>query len=415
MSRMDRIKSLFISTYPPEPCGLATFTKDLADAVDLAARGPLSRMLAIQKNGIYFLYDKRVIYVVDNRKSGSYLEAAAVANRSDCDIVSIQHEFGLYPGEWGNAILDFARWVKKPLVTTLHTLSAHPEAQAKEIILELCSLSAAVVVMTNISARLLLGSAYGARPERLEVIPHGVPVVKWEHKGMLKKRLGVAGRKVILTFGLINPGKGIEYMIEAMPEILKVYPEALYLIVGRTHPAVKQAQGEKYREQLLHQIKKLNLRSSVFFVDRYVSLQELLQYLQAADVYVTPYLGRDQVASGTLAYALSAGKAIVSTPYLYAEEVLGDGRGVLVDFQESRALSRAIIQIFSDVALKESLETRALEYSRQMQWPVVGMSYLKLFSEVVGERMSPEIPEALEVGSGALSKKGKPGASPVPH
>ncbi len=402
---MDKAKSLFISTYPPEPCGLATFTRDLADAVDLAARRPLSRMFAIQKKGLYSLYDKRVVYVVDNRKSGSYLQAAMVANHFDCDIVCIQHEFGLYPGERGSAILDFANRVKKPIVTTLHTLSTNPDARAKEIILELCSLSSAVVVMSNISAS-LLRSAYGAHPERLEVIPHGVPVINWSHPGMLKKRLGVAGRKVILTFGLINPGKGLEYMIEAIPQVLKADPETLYLVVGRTHPAVKQAQGETYREQLLEMVRKLNLRSSVFFVDRYVSLLELLQYLQAADVYVTPYLGRDQVASGTLAYALSAGKAIVSTPYLYAKEMLSEGRGILVDFENSRALSRAVVQILGDVALKERLETRALEYSYQMQWPVVGRSYLKLFTELLCEQFPSGVSESLEVRSGSVSKKG---------
>jgi glycosyltransferase involved in cell wall biosynthesis len=297
------------------------------------------------------------------------------------DLVSIQHEFGIWGGVDGAYVLDFIQALGVPTVTTLHTVIREPTAGQRAILSTLIALSAATVVMSR-SAASLLETAYGVDSSRLDIIPHGVPDVPLVDPETVKTSLGVAGREVILSFGLLGPGKGYELALEALPAVVAAHPTACYVIVGATHPDLLRAEGEAYRSRLVAQVKRLGLDDHVRFVDRFVGRVELVRWLEAADVFVTPYPKLDQIVSGTLSYAMGAGRAIVSTPYTYAAELLAEGRGVLVPAGSAQALAGALVDILGDRELRSALGERAYAYSRGMVWSAVASRYRQVFEQV---------------------------------
>jgi glycosyltransferase involved in cell wall biosynthesis len=302
-------------------------------------------------------------------------------------VVSIQHEYGIWGGPDGEYVLNFVRALEKPVVTTLHTVLRHPTPHQRSVLTSLISGSDASVVMSR-SAADLLTRIYDVDPGRLDVIPHGVPDLPLVPSDSVKPRLGIQGGPVILSFGLLGPGKGLETVIAAMPAVLAAVPRARYVIVGATHPGLVCCEGEAYREGLQKRATELGVADRVMFVDRFVGKAELAAWLMAADVFVTPYPNLEQIVSGTLAYAMSAGRAVISTPYTYATELLGNGRGRLVEPGSPGALARAFIDLLSDDAQRLALGRLAYTYTRSMVWPQVGARYRRLFERVATKRVA---------------------------
>jgi glycosyltransferase involved in cell wall biosynthesis len=383
------IKIAFISSFPPRQCGLATFTNDVIKAVTGQFPSFEPVVIALGEpglNGPGRKYPPLVNFRLDQNDRAAYTRAASFINQSGIELLCVQHEFGLYGGEAGEWLVELLRQVKVPVVTVLHTVLAEPEAAYRRVTLELVKLSKKLVVLTH-TARRLMQAVYKVPSRQLAVIYHGVPDVPVMMTGVAKTRLGLEGRRVLSTFGLINKGKGIEYAIEALPPLVERYPDLLYLVLGQTHPQVRQQEGESYRHSLEERVAKLGLQNHVRFVNRYLDFDGLCQYLSATDIYLTPYLGRDQIVSGTLAYALGFGKAIVSTPYLYAEEALAEGRGLLVQWCDSQSISAALLELLSNPGRFRQIQKAAYDYGHQMAWPNIGRQYGNLFLELNGSKL----------------------------
>ena len=370
-------RAAFVSTYPPRHCGIATFTHDLASATgerEIVALHPEDQPLP---------YGLEVRHRIRRDEHADYARTARLL--ADCvEVVSIQHEFGIWGGPDGEYVLDFIEALSVPAVTTLHTILREPTAGQRAVLSELIARSDATVVMSR-SAAELLATAYGVDEDKLDIIPHGVPDLPLVAPESVKTGLGVEGREVILTFGLLGPGKGLELALDALPAVVAERPAACYVIVGATHPELVRREGEAYRSRLLAQVAALGMEDHVRFVDRFVGRVELTRWLEAADVFVTPYPRLDQIVSGTLSYAMGAGRAIVSTPYTYAAEVLADGRGMLVPPASPAALAAALIEILGDRDLRASLGRRAHAYSRRMVWWAVAGEYRAVFEQLAAK------------------------------
>ena len=338
---------------------------------------------AINEPTAIHAYGPEVRWRIRQRQPDSYRLAAEQINASRVDVVSLQHEFSLY-GIWGDPLQDhlppFLETLRKPLITTLHTVLPNPSPSVREAVAVIGEHSRAVVAMAEL-ARQMLVETYGIDPAKVRVIPHGVPPTEPRGRRRLKEKLDLRGRTIVSTFGLLDPRKGLEYMIRAMETVIEHHPNALYLVVGKTHPDLTGALVRP-SDELCELIEQRGLDSYVAFVDEYLTQRQIVDYLLASDVYVTPYLDPFQITSGTLAYALGAGKAIVSTPYLHATEALSDGRGVLVDFRSEQGLADAVLRILDAPAFKQQLEEHAYAYGREMAWPRVGERMLELFRDV---------------------------------
>jgi glycosyltransferase involved in cell wall biosynthesis len=384
--------NVFVGTYPPRRCGIATFTRDLAGATGDHA------IVALHPPDGPDVYPLEVRHRIRRDVRADYFRVARSLNRSDARVVSIQHEYGIWGGDDGESVLDFVSALTKPVVSTLHTVPYSPSPGQRRILLGLIDGSAATVVMSR-SAAALLWRVYGVDPNTLDVVPHGVPQLPLVAPDSVKPRLGMAAAPMILSFGLIGPGKGYESVIGAMPAVVEADPNAYYVILGATHPELLRREGEAYRTRLMRLAETLGVADHVLFVDRFVTRSELATWLTAADIFVTPYPNPDQIVSGTLAYAMSAGKACVSTPYAYAVEMLEAGRGMVVASGSPEALAVPLTQLVRDRNLRNQLGRRAYEFSRTMIWPEVGATYRRIFDRV-GTFQARPIEVAEQAGAG---------------
>src|SRR5436853_2108645 len=370
-----------LGNHLPRQCGIATFTTDLSDAISAVDPDLDCFVLAMNDGRHQHAYPGRVRFELTDSDAGAYTRAADFLNVNAIDVISVQHEYGIFGGKAGSHLLPLLRELRMPIVTTLHTILASPNLHQRRVMDEITALSDRLVVMTAGAAE-ILSDVHGVAAEKIDVIPHWIPNVPFAGS---KNRLGVEGRPLILTFGLLSPDKGIEHVIDALPTILAHYPDAVYIVLGATHPHIIERQGETYRLMLEDRAKRLGVDGNIIFHNRFVSQSELSEFLAAADIYITPYLNPEQITSGTLAYALGAGKAVISTPYAYARELLAEGRGILVPWKDAPTIAAEVVGLLEDPERLRELRSRAAEHGQSMRWPAVAESYLRTFERARGE------------------------------
>ena len=388
-------KIAFVGDYLPRKCGIATFTHDMYASV--AGRFPDAQCFVVPVNDRPEGYDypPEVRFEIEEQDLESYRRAADFLNFANTDVVCLQHEYGIYGGVAGSHILGLLRDLRMPVVTTFHTVLREPDVDQRRVLEELAALSARVVVMTE-RARTFLRGIYGVPEAKIDLIAHGIPDTPFVDPDLYKDQFGVGGRLVALTFGLLSPNKGIEHMLRAVPEVHESFPDFVYIVLGATHPGLVREQGERYRLSLERLARDLGISKQVIFYNRFVELKELTEFIRAADVYVTPYLNPAQITSGTLAYSFGCGKAIVSTPYWHAEELLADGRGVLVPFADSGALAREICGLLRDEPRRNAMCEQAYRLGRGMVWAHSARLYMKSFQQArLGRQNQPFKPLAV--------------------
>ena len=389
----------FVCTFPPRKCGIATFTNDLITNVSLAGSDNFEPLVVAMENTQENKYSSPVKFEIRKNVKNDYISAADYINFSNVDLVSVQHEFGLFGGDAGSYLNILLRRIKVPVFTTLHTIIEEPEPEYYKSLIDVCKASEKLIVMNERGIK-MLKRIYDIPEKKIILVPHGIPDLPFVDSNYYKHKFGMEGRRTILTFGLLGRSKGIEFVLKALPEVIKIEPSVLYIILGMTHPEVKKFEGESYRFELQRMVKDLGLSENVIFHNRFVGDEELHSFLCAADLYVTPYINPEQLTSGTLAFAVGTGKAVVSTPYWAAQELLDQGRGKLVKFGDVKSMEQALTDILKNDSLFYDLRQRAYEYGREITWPRIGEKYWEMFSEkraVVGYGISVKSAEP-EIG-----------------
>ncbi len=374
----------FLGDYVPRLCGIATFTHDLFEAISRANPGASCYVGALNDRAEGYEYPAEVRFELQEKDLDSYRRAADFLNFDNAEVLCIQHEFGIYGGQAGSHLLALLREVRMPVVTTLHTVLHKPDSAQRRVMMELAERSDRLVVMAHRGEE-ILRQTYGVPESKIDIIPHGIHDVPFDDSSFYKAQLGLAGRQVLLTFGLIGPGKGIENAIKALPEIVRHHPEVIYLILGATHPQLIASEGERYRLELERLADACGVKEHVIFHNRFVSLDDLKDFIGATDIYVTPYLNEAQITSGALAYVFGAGKAVISTPYWHAQELLADGRGVLVPFRDPQAITEAVRGLLDDSPRIEKIRRDAYALGREMIWPAAAKRYLESFQHACAD------------------------------
>jgi len=386
LKEREGIESIaLIGNYLPRMCGIATFTTDLVEAISSEASDTHCWAVAMNDNSAGYAYPEKVRFEINQNKLSEYGTAAEFLNVNHTDIVCVQHEYGIFGGTAGSHLLKLLEELRMPVVTTLHTVLKEPSSEYREVMLKLAALSDKLIVMSR-KAVDILREIYGIPEEKIAFIHHGIPDMSFVDSSYYKDQFGVEGKKVILTFGLLSPVKGIEYVLQALPTVKQKHPDIVYIVLGATHPHVIRTFGEEYRIRLQQMVQQLDLGNQVIFQDRFVEIKELIEYLGCADLYVTPYLEEAQITSGTLAYAMGSGKAVISTPYWYATEMLAEGRGIIVPFKDSDALARQITSVLDNDSSRNAMRKKAYLFSREAVWKEVAGKYLQVFSEVKSNR-----------------------------
>ncbi len=375
---------VFLSTFPPRECGIATFSRDLIESINQRLPKNLKTgIVAINKNGVnIYNYPPEVICQISDTEINDYIETALLINQSPkVKLVNIQHEFGLFGGERGDYLLAFLEIVKKPVVITFHSVLPEPEPKLRRVVKAISEKVQEIVVMTNKGIE-ILREVYKVNAP-ISLIPHGIPKVSFESQEKEKARLGYEGKLILSSFGMLSSGKGYQYVINALPKVVEKFPNLVYLIIGETHPNIIKEQGERYRNSLIKKIKKLGLENHVKFYNKYLTIDEILQYLKATDIYMSATLTPEQITSGTLSYAMGCGRATISTAFLHAQDMIDDTRGALVGFRKPKEFEKAILKLLENPELRRSMETEAYYHTRPMTWPNVAMHYCDLFNKYV--------------------------------
>ena len=385
-----------IGNYLPRLCGIATFTTDLVEALSAEAPDISCWAVAMNDKPEGYAYPGKVRFVVNQNKLADYNVASEFLNISQADIVCVQHEYGIFGGPAGSHLLKLLRELRMPIVTTLHTVLKDPPPEYREVMHKLADISDKLIVMSQ-KACDFLRDVYAVPEEKIAFIHHGIPDMPFIDPNFYKDKFGVEGKKVLLTFGLLSPNKGIENVLQALPSVIKEHPDVTYILLGATHPHIIKEHGEEYRIKLQQLVRELNLNDNVIFHNRFVELKELCEFLGAADLYVTPYLEENQITSGTLAYAMGTGKAVISTPYWYATEMLAEGRGIIVPFNDPDAIAENINNLLNNDANLQTMRKKAYVYSREATWKEVSRRYLEVFSEVLVNRSKHPRPRHLYI------------------